>query len=641
MALKKIFEPFTINQTTFKNRLVVSAMDSSYCRDGGYASKKFIAYHERKARGGFGLIITEDICITPEAAASNNLAGLWKDEQIASFKELTDRVHAQGAKMFAQIYHAGRETSSAVTGVRCVAPSAIKDPTIGETPRELTVEEIKDLVKAFGDCARRAQLAGFDGVEIHGAHGYLIEQFLSTFSNHRCDEYGGTIQNRCRFMVEIVEDIREKCGRAFPIQLRLTANEYLPGGLAIEEAKVVARIAEEAGVDSINVSQGAYGSLYAVLPPSCTARAAFIDNAYEIKKAVSIPVLGVGKINDPFVAESVIASGKADACCMGRASLADPDMPRKAAAGKYDDILRCVGCLQGCIGENNRGNFVRCMVNPLTGMETEYDLSPVAEPKHIVVIGGGVAGCEAAIAAAQRGHKVTLLEKTGTLGGQFIVASVPVGKGDFSSFIVWQKHTLKKLGVDVRLNTEADRELVDSFKPDTVIVANGSNPAMPPVPGLRDNSEIAHKYLRGEIEFGEKVVVIGGGLVGAETADHMAVHGAKDVTIIEMQPDIMLDGEPIPNEVVFNRFKQYGVKVVTSARVTSVEADAVTYEKDGASVRIDGVNTIVNATGVKPDGSVAAMLEGAPYEVVIAGDASSAKNGFKNIQEGYEAGLRV
>lgn len=255
--------------------------------------------------------------------------------------------------------------------------------------------------------------------------------------------------------------------------------------------------------------------------------------------------------------------------------------------------------------------------------------------------GGGVAGCEAAIVAAQRGHKVTLLEKTGTLGGQFIVASVPVGKGDFSSFIVWQKHTLKKLGVDVRLNTAADRELVDSLKPDTVIVANGSNPAMPPVPGLRDNSEIAHKYLRGEIEFGEKVVVIGGGLVGAETADHMAVHGAKDVTIIEMQPDIMLDGEPIPNEVVFNRFKQYGVKVVTSARVTSVEAAAVTYEKDGVSVRIDGVNTIVNATGVKPDGSVAAMLEGAPYEVVIAGDASSAKNGFKNIQEGYEAGLRV
>ena len=196
MALKRIFEPFTINQTTIKNRLVVSAMDSSYCRDGGYASEKFIAYHERKARGGFGLIITEDICIVPEAAASNNLAGLWKDEQIASFKILTDKVHAQGAKMFAQIYHAGRETTSAVTGVRCVAPSAIKDPTMGETPRELTVEEIKELVKAFGDCARRAQLAGFDGVEIHGAHGYLIEQFFSTFSNHRCDEYGGTIQNR-------------------------------------------------------------------------------------------------------------------------------------------------------------------------------------------------------------------------------------------------------------------------------------------------------------------------------------------------------------------------------------------------------------------------------------------------------------
>jgi len=641
MALKKIFEPFTINQLTIKNRLVVSAMDSSYCRDGGYASEKFIAYHERKARGGFGLIITEDICIVPEAAASNNLAGLWKDEQIDSFRIVTDRVHAHGAKMFAQIYHAGRETTSAVTGVRCVAPSAIKDPTMNETPHELTVEEIKELVKAFGDCARRAQLAGFDGVEIHGAHGYMIEQFFSTFSNHRCDEYGGTIQNRCRFMVEIIKDIREKCGNEFPIQLRLTANEYLPGGLAIEEAKVIARIAEEAGIDSINVSQGAYGSLFAVLPPSCVDRAAFIDNAYEIKKAVSVPVLGVGKINDPMVAESIIASGKADACCMGRASLADPDLPRKAAAGNYDDIIRCVGCLQGCIGENNRGNFVRCMVNPLTGMETEYDLTPVAEPKNIVVIGGGVAGCEAAIVAAQRGHKVTILEKTEKLGGQFIVASVPVGKGDFSSFIVWQKHTLKKLGVNVVYNVDVTRELVDSYNPDAVIVANGSNPAMPPVPGLRDNSEIAHKYLRGELEFGDKVVVIGGGLVGAETADHMAVHGAKDVTVIEMQPDIMLDGEPIPNSFVFKRFKEYGVKVVTSARVTSVEANAVTYECNGETIRIENVNSIVNATGVKPDSSVQEMLAGAPYTVVVAGDARTAKNGFKNIQEGYEAGLSI
>lgn len=641
MVLKRIFEPIKINQVEIKNRLAVSAMDSSYCGDDGYASEKFVAYHERKARGGFGLIITEDICVTSDAGASHHLAGLWEDAQIPSFQELTSRVHAAGARMFAQIYHAGRETQSEVTGVQCVAPSAIKDPTIAETPRELTVSEIKELVKAFGDAARRAQIAGFDGVEVHAAHGYLVEQFLSTFSNHRCDEYGGSIPNRCRFMVEIVKDIREKCGRDFAVQLRLTANEYLPGGYGVEEAKVFARIAEEAGYDSINVSQGAYGSLEAVLPPGGVERALYIDNAYEIKKAVSIPVLGVGRINDPLLAESIIDSGKADICCMGRASLADPDMPRKAAAGNFDDISRCVGCLQGCIGENNRGNFVRCMVNPMTGMENVYKLEPAKTPKHIVVAGGGVAGCEAAIVAAQRGHKVTLLEKSNELGGQFIAASVPVGKGEYSSFIVWQRHMLNKLGVKVKYGVEVTRAVIDNYKPDAVIIAVGSNPAFPPIPGLKENSDIAHTYLRGEKAFGSKVVVIGGGLVGAETADHMAVHGARDVTIIEMLPEIMSDGEPIPNSLVFNRFVKYGVRIETSAKVVSVEADAVTYEKDGMIYRIDDVDTIVNCTGVRPNKALETELEGSGYEVKVVGDANTAKNGFHNIQEGYEAGLSI
>ncbi len=636
-----IFDPIKINQTTIKNRLVVSSMVVNYCDTEGRSTEKFKAYHEHKAKGGFGLIITEDFAVMKSGRSFMTIGGLWEDEQIASHKELTDRVHAYGAKMFVQLFHAGRQTTSAISGEQIVAPTAMRDPTMPEIPRELAIDEIHELVGRFGDAAVRARKAGFDGVEIHAGHGYLVNQFLSPFSNRRCDEYGGTIQNRCRILVEIIQDIRRKCGNDYPIQVRMSVNEYVPGGLGVEESKVIARIAEAAGADSLHCSQGVYATTPVILPPSCIDHGAYIDNAYEIKKAVSIPVIGVGRINDPAIAESIISSGKADMCTMARASLADPEMPNKALSGNQDDILHCIGCLQGCIGENNRGRFVRCMVNPMTGMEDVYKLEKAEKCKTVVVVGGGVAGCEAAIVAAQRGHSVIIIEKTDRLGGQFIVASLPIGKGEFNSFIVWQKHMLNKLGVEVVYNTVATREVIDSFAPDAVIVANGSDPAMPPITGLREYGTIAHKYLWGEKNFGQNVVVIGGGLVGAETADHMAVHGAASVTIIEMQPDIMVDGEPGPTFYVKERFKEHGVKVLTDSKVVAVEKDAVVYSRNGKEQRIDNVDTIVIAIGAVPNTSVAKALEGSPYEIKVVGDASTAKNGFRNIQEGYEAGLYI
>ena len=636
-----IFDPIKINKTEIRNRMVVSAMVSNYCDTDGMATEKFIAYHEHKAAGGFGLIVTEDYAVVPEGRSYTHLAGLWKDEQIESHRKLTERVHAHGAKIFAQIFHAGRETTSDVSGAEVVAPSAVREPTMPEAPRALTVDEIHELVSRFGDTARRAKLAGFDGVEIHGAHGYMVNAFLSPFSNKRCDEYGGTIENRCRFMVEIIRDIREKCGEDFAIQLRLSTVEYVDGGLGIEDSKVIARIAEAAGIDSIHCSQGIYASLHAILPPSCVDHGAYINNAAEIKKVVNIPVIGVGRINDPLIAESILLSGKADLCTMARASLADPDMPNKYKEGRSDEIIHCVGCLQGCIGENNRGNSVRCLVNPMTGMEYKFRLEKVSEPKQVVVVGGGVAGCEAAIVAAERGYKVTLIERSGELGGQFIAASVPPGKGEFTSFIVWQKTMLRKFNVEVLYNTEATRELIDSYKPYAVIVATGGIPAMPPIPGLAENSSVAHDYLLGKKDFGGKVVVIGGGLVGAETADHMACHGATDVTVLELLPEIMMDGEPVPTYYVKKRFEEYGVRVITSARVTAVEARAVVYEKDGQYCRIDDVDYVVNATGVKSDTGVATALQSADYKVVVVGDAESAKNAFKNIQQAYEIALYI
>lgn len=637
--LKRVLEPITINQTVIKNRMVVSAMVTNFVNDDGTPTEKFIAYHERKARGGWGLIITEDYRISPEAGASRPLPGLWDDSQIESHRALTERIHRAGGKICCQIYHAGREANLTVNS-RVVAPSAIKDPTLPDIPEELTVSEIHQLVEQFGDTARRAKEAGFDAVEIHGAHGYLVEQFISPFSNTRGDEYGGTIYNRTRFAVEIVKNIRAKCGNAFPILYRMSSVEYVEGGLEIEESKAVAQILEEAGVDCIHCSQGVYGSIEHVIPSSTIPKAAYVENAAEIKKVVSIPVIAVGRINDPLLAESIIASGKADLCTMARASLADPDLPNKAAAGKHQEILHCLGCNQGCIGENSKGNGIRCLMNPMTGMEDEYRFEPAREPKHILVVGGGIAGCETAVIAAQRGHRVTLLEKTGKLGGQWLLAAVPPGKSEFTNLVAWQGYMMNKLGVEVVYHTEATRAIVDSYHPDVVINAIGSNPSMPPVPGLKEHTCTARQVLAGEVPVGHKVVVIGGGLVGAETADHLAVHGHR-VSVIEMLPKIMADGEPTPTLLMLRRFAKYGVQTLTSAKVKEITANSVIYEQDGQEGVVDQVDTIINAMGRRSDTSLLKELEGSSYQIISVGDAKEAKSGYLGIREGYEAGLTI
>lgn len=585
----KVFEPFKLGNLELKNRMVVSAMVTNYCSPDGNATEKFIAYHEHKARGGWGLIITEDYAVTPTAGGFVRLPGLWEDRQIQSHRELTERVHRAGGKIAAQIYHAGRETSSAVTGVQPVAPSPVKEPSMPEMPRELTVEEIHELVEQFGDCARRAREARFDAVEVHGAHGYLVGAFASPFSNKRSDEYGGTIRNRARFAMEIIRNIKKKCGEDYPVLYRMSAVEYVPGGLEIEESKVIA----------------------------------------------------VGRINDVEIAESVLESGKADLVTMARASLADPDMPNKVKEGRADEVIRCIGCLQGCAGENGKGNCVRCLVNPLTGMEDEYDLSPVQSPKQVLVIGGGVSGCEAAIAAAMKGHKVTLIEKTGRLGGQWIPASVPVGKSEFTSFIYWQKKMLEKLHVQVLLNTEADKELIRLYDPDTLILATGSRPFIPPVKGTdQDFVTNAHDILLGKREAGNNVVVVGGGLVGAETADMLGGQ-CSQVSIIEMLPQIMKDGEPSPAKYMKERFRANGVKIYTSTKLTEVGDHCVIAEREGESFTIENVDTVIIAVGVRSNRSLLDHVEDLSCKIMKVGDANGVKNGYLGIREGFEAGLNA
>lgn len=646
--LEKVFEPITINGLTLPNRMVVSAMVTQYCTTEGLPTEKWIQYLERKARGGWGIIFTENYGVEEHANSFARQAGLWDDSQIPAHTEMVRRVHAAGGILGCQIYHAGRQTTKRVQGVQPKAPSVIREASCTDTPRQMSNAEVWELIEHFGDAALRAKKCGFDLVEVHGGHGYMINQFLSPEANKRFDEFGGTITNRARFMVEVIKNVRAKVGPDFPISYRLGTCDYVPGGITLEEAQIFAQMAVAAGADMIHCTQGMYVSRHTLISPAAVPKAAFVNNAAAIKAVVDVPVVATGRINDPVMADSIIRQGKADMCTMARASLADPAMPQKAKEGRMEDIIHCIGCCQGCTGENGRGNQIRCVVDPLTGMEFTYDMSVTDAPKKVYIAGGGVAGCEAAIVAAKKGNKVTLFEKTDRLGGQWIAAAIPPCKEEYDSFLFWQQTQIRRLGIDVRLGTELTRAVVEAEKPDTVIVATGSNPLMPPIPGLRNNplAVTAIDVLTGKVpvDIGKNILVAGGGLVGAETAEHLSVHGASHVTLVEMLPDIMVDGEKSPKKMILDSFKERGVEVFTSTKVEEITANSVIVSAvaDPADKReFRDLDMVVMALGVRPNGQLAEELKGLPCKVIVAGDAESGKNGYKNIQQGFEAGLNV
>jgi len=644
MNLEKLLSPIKIGNLQLKNRMVVSGMSPHFC-ENGMPTEQYIRYHEAKARGGWGLVFTEDIGIFENVCTHESVSGLWCDEMIPGHAEFVRRVHAAGGTIGAQIYHAGREMLSANQhGTPLHAPSPIKAPVFKDIPLELTIEEIHEIVEAFGDCALRAKKAGYDIVEVHGAHGYLVDSFLSSFSNKRIDEYGGTLENRMRFALEVIKNIREKVGPDYPLSVRVSTQEYVDGGLTLEESKVIAMALEEAGVDVIHCSQAVSTSKQYTTPPTFVPFAHFIENTAAIKSVVNIPVIAVGRINDPLMAESVLRQGKCDLVTMARSSLADPEMPNKVARGETAEILHCIGCCQGCAANAGKGNPIDCLVNPMLGHEADekYNLSPVAEPKKVIVAGGGVAGLNAALAAVQRGHKVTIYEAAYCTGGQWRAAAVPPGKAEYTSLIYYLNRKLGQLGVEIKLNTPLTREIVEAEKPDTVILATGGVPSLPPIKGLK-TSPIVHPavdVLMGKVYFGKNIVVVGGGMVGIETATFLGQQGAK-VTVIEMMDDIMTDAVAGARHFLGEHIEKFKVTVHTNTKLMEVGDDYIVADQDGKELRINKVDTVVAAMGVKPNNPLRDELEGLDCEVISVGDASSPKDGYKNIREGFEAGLSI
>ena len=643
MKLDAIFSPKNIGTLTIPNRLTVTAAVTLNCDEHGCATENFISYYEAKAKGGWGLIITEDYAVDPMGKSFRCVPGLWEDAQIAGHAELTRRVHQYDSKVFAQIYHSGRQTNPGnLDGALPQAPTAIIDPKTRTVPRELTTEEIQTLVVRFGEAAYRAKQAGFDGVEIHGGHGYLVNEFFSHYSNKRIDQYGGNILNRCRFALEIIAEIKKQCGQDFPVGMRVSADEYVPGGLTIEDTKVIARILEEGGLDVINVSVGVNASIEKVAAPAAVRHGVYMDLASEIKKAVSIPVIGLGRINDPFLANSVVEDGKCDFVGMLRASMADPDMPNKAREGRFEDIITCIGCLIGCSGQLAKAQPATCVFNPAMGKETELCIRKAAVPKKVVVVGGGVGGMETAIIAARCGHSVTLLEKSDRLGGQFYYAAIPPEKGEISSYLVWQQTQLKKLGVEIRMNTEATVELLDEMQPDAVVIAAGAAPFIAPIPGAQqDHVFSAISVLGGANLPGKTCVVIGGGMVGAETAHHLINYGYTVNAIVEMLPEVLTDLPYNPKYYLLKDFREAGVPIMTSTTAKSIGKDTVTVTRDGEDVTLQA-DFVVMATGAKSNNQLLSALADKPYRVEIIGDALKApRRALDAIHEGYRVALSL
>lgn len=638
---QQLLSPKRIGLMELKNRMIVPAGVTRLANSDGTMTEAFIRYQEDKAKGGWAMIITEDVPIIETCKTYECLPGLWRDEQIDSHKEMTRRVHEAGAKICAQLYHAGRLATRKVNHTAPKAPSAVGGTVTAEIPEALSVEEIQELTVAYAQAARRAKEAGYDAVEIHGAHGYLIHQFLSSNTNKRSDAYGGSLINRNRFMLEVIEKVRGLVGSEYPVILRISADDYLEGGITIQESMVTARLAEKAGVDAIHCSAGTTETNFAIIPPTVTKRGLYVDNAAAIKSVVQIPVIAVGRINDPVVADNVIRSQKADFVGMFRASLADPEFPKKVEQGRLDEISYCVGCMQGCLGQNRRLEPFSCLVRPLTGHAHEWEIKPAETAKKVLVVGGGIAGCEAAVYAAMRGHKVTILEKSGQLGGRWNQAAVPPAKAELQSFLTWQQTMLEKYQVTVKLNQDVDAEAIAALAPDTVILASGGADVVPPISGIEKSHVVqADAVLKGEYLCKKNVVIVGGGLAGAETAEYLGQYYGANVTIVEMLPQIVGDGEPSPNRFLKQALAKWNVRILTDSAVKEIFDDSVIVSQNGQELSIPA-DTVVLAAGVRSEHGLAEELAAKGMDVRQVGDANKAKNGLKNIQEGFLAGIQI
>jgi 2,4-dienoyl-CoA reductase-like NADH-dependent reductase (Old Yellow Enzyme family)/thioredoxin reductase len=606
----------------------------------GTVSAENLAYLKRRAQGQPGLIITEIIGVHPGGLVSPNQLGAYEDRFVPGLKKLVSVAHEAGTKIALQIHHAGRESFFLGSQGKAMGPSAIPSIVFRTTPREMTIEDIQEVIAAFGSAAARCQEAGFDGVEIHCAHGYLLTQFLSTLSNRRTDEYGGaTLKERSRFVVEVIEAVRRRVGPDFPISLRISAEESIRGGYTVEDMQTILPDLVKAGADLIHASFGTHGSPAGITQAPAEYGPGFnVWLARKVKEVVNVPVIAVGRFSDPSLADAVIGRGDADLVAFGRQFLADPDFLAKAKAGRSDDIRKCIACNQGCIereilGEGN----IRCSINPETGQETVYPAGPAAEAKNVWVVGSGPGGLIAASEAARLGHQVTLFEQDKELGGQIRYARTPPHKAIYGEWIDWQIGQVRKTGIVVKENTAVNDSLLKEGKPDYVILAPGGQKIRLEIPGS-DRPQVcdAWQILGGTVKGGENVLVVGGGLIGMEVADFLSEQGSK-VTLVEMLKRSPVNKITSHGYMLHTRLREKNCRLLFNTTLKEVGEGTVEIETEGEKTSLSPIDQVVMAVGLKANDALKGILEALKIPHAVIGDAKQPRRIFEAVEEGARA----
>ena len=647
MEFKKLFEPLKVKNVTIKNRLVMSAACTEYGTEDGYVTDRFINYYTERAKGGTGLIFVEVANpVFPSGKVLRHQVSISDDKYIPNFKKLTDSVHKYGARIVLQLSHAGRQTTSKVSGQQPWAPSAVlpKVSMYYEMPREMTIEEIKSIPPAFGKAAERIRRAGFDGVELHIAHGYLFTSFVSPYTNKRTDQYGGSLENRMRLVIETLKEMKRYTNDNFLLTVRMNGDDYVEGGTDLEEGKLIAKMLVDNGVDIVSVSAGMRESTGPLQDHSpAVERGAWVYLATAIKEVIpNTPVIAAKRINRPELAENILRQTKVDMVAMLRALMADPYIGQKAMEGRPEDITTCIACCQGCYGRLWVHDPIECTINPRMGREGEWVLKAAKKKKKVLVVGGGPGGMQAAMVAAERGHKVTLVEKNYRLGGQWLLSLKVPHKYEFENPINEMSYKLNKLGVKIKLGAEATRKNVARIKPDVIIMATGVDPIKPDWPGS-DKPNVVHAFdvLREIVLVGKRVCVIGAGRTGLETAEYLRSRD-REVTCIDMIEQAKIGADlPWPQGGHFlRRLDRLGVQRIGGVTIQEITDQAVVYSINGTKTTLPA-DTVVIAVGSKANDALAKDLKGLAPEFHQIGDCKGARTCLDAIHEGFQVSMQI
>jgi len=665
--LEYLFKPVRIGKLELPNRVVMTAMHLNYT-PGGRVSERLIAFYEERARFGLSLAIVGG-CTVDEYSGSPDMLSLKDDADMDGLKRLAEAVHRAGGHLFAQLYHAGAYAHSVfLGGKQALSPSGVFSRFTKETPREMTRSDIIWVIENFAKAAQRAKDAGFDGVEILGSAGYLISQFLSPLTNKREDEYGGPLENRMRFGLEVLRAVRQQVGSDFPVSYRIAGNDFVPGSHTNEEAKAFAQALDREGVEAINVTGGWHETRVPQLLMSIPY-GAFTYLARGVKEVVNAPVIACNRINDPLVAEEVLRQGAGDLVGMARAFLADPQILEKAKEGRLQDIVHCIGCAQACFDHVFMMRPVSCMLHPRSGREFEIREDKAPRPKKVWVIGGGPGGMMAASTAARRGHDVTLFEEKEQLGGQLLLAGAPSMRSDFRRAVKDLEMQLRNSGAKVRLGQRMDRGKIRRGRPEVVIVATGARPIVPDIKGVElGNVVSAWEVLEGKVPVGREVVIIGGGAVGCETALHICESGTisaetlkflafqkaeswevlerlitrgwRRVTIVEMLERIGQDIGISTRWAMIQDLHRLGVRVITGAKAKEIQPDGVLIQRGDKEEKVP-CDTVILAVGSRPLDEISQKIVGFVPEIHVIGDAKTPRKALDAIWEGYEVGRTI